>query len=123
MSVESLAIVLHHSQATGTAKVVLIGIANHDGDGGAWPAIATLARYAGVHERNVIRAIRTLEALGELTTELQAGGTHRTQDRLRPNRYSIELACPVDCDRSRQHRTPVFPTPTANPEDYPHGGR
>ena len=31
MSVEALALVLHHSQAQGTAKVVLIGIASHLG--------------------------------------------------------------------------------------------
>ena len=31
MSVEAMAIALHHSRATGTVKLVLIGIANHDG--------------------------------------------------------------------------------------------
>lgn len=106
MSVESLTVVLHHSRARGTAKLVLIGIANHDGDGGAWPSIATLARYAGgVTERNVQKALRALEALGELDTDVQSGGTVETRDALRPNRYFIRLTCPGDCDRTPQHRT------------------
>jgi hypothetical protein len=106
VSVESLTVVLHHSRAKGTARLVLLGIANHDGDGGAWPALATLAKYAGgIDERNVRKALRTLEGLGELSTQLQAGGTVDTIDALRPNRYTITLACPFDCDRSPQHRT------------------
>ena len=103
-----MTIVLNHSRATGTAKMVLIGIANHDGDGGAWPALATLARYAGINERNTRKAIRSLEALGELTTELQAGGTRETANALRTNRYRIRLVCPVDCDRTAQHRLRVL---------------
>lgn len=104
MSVESLAAVLHHSRAKGTAKLVLVGIANHDGDGGAWPTIATLARYANVHERNVQRAIDKLVSLGELVVTEQAGGTLGAPDWLRPNRYDVAVTCPPWCDRSHQHR-------------------
>lgn len=105
MSVESLAIVLHHSQAKGTAKLVLIGIANHDGDGGAWPTIDTLARYANVTARNVQKALDTLEALGEVRRIYQAGGDHNIADHRRPNRYKILLQCPSSCDRTKHHRT------------------
>lgn len=104
MSVEAMATVLHHSQASGTAKVVLIGIANHAGDGGAWPSIASLAKYARVDERTVQRAIRKLEELGEIRVHAQSGGTRSTQDRYRPNRYDVLVACPPDCDRSMAHR-------------------
>lgn len=104
MSVEAMATVLHHSQAAGTAKVVLIGIANHAGDGGAWPSIASLAKYARVDERTVQRAIRKLEELGEIRVHAQSGGTRTTQDRYRPNRYDILVTCPPDCDRSMAHR-------------------
>ena len=64
MSVEAISLVLNHSKAKGTAKVVLIGIANHDGDGGSWPSHETLARYAQVDERNVRDAIKKLVDLG-----------------------------------------------------------
>lgn len=105
MSVESIAIALHHSQAKGTAKIVLIGIANHDGDGGAWPSVATLAHYAGVDARNVQRALDKLVGLGEIRREVQAGGDQRVPDHRRPNRYHFLLRCPHNCDRTRQHKT------------------
>ena len=99
-----MTIALHHSRARGTSKVVLLGIANHDGDGGAWPSIATLAKYANVAHRNVQMAVRELERLGEVRVEVQAGGTGRTRDTQRPNLYHFMLRCPDDCDRTSQHR-------------------
>ncbi|RWZ52924.1 helix-turn-helix domain-containing protein [Labedella phragmitis] len=105
MSVESMAIALNHSQTSGTAKLVLIGIANHDGDGGSWPSVATLARYAGVTPRNVQKAIDVLVKLGEVKRLANQGGTHRTPDHARPNLYRFELKCPPTCDRSSAHRT------------------
>lgn len=105
MSLESMAIALHHSRATGTAKLVLIGIANHDGDGGSWPAVSTLARYANVAPRNVQRALDTLEQLGEIKRIIQQGGDHNTADGRRPNLYRFLLQCPHDCDRTSRHKT------------------
>lgn len=110
MSVESLSIALHHSRATGAAKLVLIGIANHDGDGGAWPSVATLARYAGVDRSNVQRAVKKLESLHEIRRRLQAGGDANTPVDRRPNLYEFVLRCPADCDGSRHHRTRVSRT-------------
>lgn len=104
MSVEALAAVLHHSRSKGTAKLVLLGIANHDGDGGAWPTVATLAKYAGCNERNVQKAIQQLVGRGELRVHAQAGGTPDLPDHRRPNRYSVLVACPPWCDRTTQHR-------------------
>ena len=105
MSHEISAVVMNHSRSTGTARLVLIGIANHHGDGGAWPAIATLARYANVHPRNVKKALRTLEALGEVKVHLQAGGLVGWEDHRRPNRYEITLQeCPPWCDKTARHR-------------------
>jgi hypothetical protein len=72
MSIEAVSLVLNKSKATGRAKLVLIGIANHLGDQGAWPSIATLARYANASERSVKRDIQELIALGELSVQLQA---------------------------------------------------
>lgn len=105
VSVEALSLVLHHSGESGTRQLVLIGIANHDGDGGAWPTIDTLARYAGVTGRNVQKAIDQLEAAGKLRVELQGGGTRDWADNRRPNRYVLMLMCPTDCDGSKHHRT------------------
>lgn len=90
-----MSLVLNHSRAQGTDKVVLLGIANHDGDGGAWPSITTLARYANVSESAVIRSLRRLEATGELTTHLNGGGTVATRNDRRPNRYEITLSTGV----------------------------
>lgn len=104
MSVEALAAVLHHSRAKGTAKVVAIGIANHDGDGGAWPSVNTLAIYANVDRSTVKRAIKSLVALGEVRVHLQAGGTAHMEDHDRPNLYEVLVDCPEGCDRTRAHK-------------------
>ncbi len=103
MSVESMAIALHHSRATGVARLVLLGIANHDGDGGAWPSLDTLSVYAGgVSVRSVRRALSELKQLGEISREVNAGHGYRP-DR-RPNLYRFLLTCPQECDRTSRHR-------------------
>jgi hypothetical protein len=91
VSVESISLVLNHSKARGTAKVVLIGIANHDGDGGAWPSVRTLARYANVSERNVRKALRELSDLGEVVVLYNEGGMPGWDPHQRPNRYVITV--------------------------------
>lgn len=122
MSVEALAVVLHHSAAAGTPKVVLLGIANHDGDGGAHPAVKTLAKYANVDERSVQRALGVLVDLGEVRVvkrwTYDASGTKRTLT----NQYEILVRCPTECDRSFQHRLVSAgqqqqTTPTSPPGD------
>ena len=71
MSIEAVSLVLNESKATGRAKLVLLGIANHLGDQGAWPSIATLARYANASERSIKRDLQELIALGELEVQIQ----------------------------------------------------
>ena len=104
MSIESMSLVLHHSKAKGTAKIVLLGIANHEGDGGAWPAVATLMRYANTDRRSVQRAIQKLVELGEVQVLKQKGGNDMTHSAFRPNLYRVKVFCPYTCDRSSQHR-------------------
>ena len=116
MSVESLAIALHHSQARGADKLVMIGIANHDGDGGSWPSIATLARYANVDPRSVKRSLAKLVELGEIRKQTGAGGTRQTPDYKRPNLYHVTLECPPECDRSRNHKITRHPVDKSTPE-------
>ena len=99
-----MAIALHHSRAKGSAKLILVGIANHDGDGGAMPSMATLARYGGVDVRQARKGVRRLEELGEIRTHVQAGSLPYLDDHEQPNRYDFLLACPAWCDRSKHHR-------------------
>lgn len=100
-----MALVLHHSQARGTAKVVLLGIANHDGDGGAFPSQETLAKYANVAERNVRKAIDQLVELGEVEV-IERGGLWGglVSPRHQSNAYRVLVQCPADCDRTANHR-------------------
>jgi len=125
VSVEAMALVLHHSKASGTAKLILLGIANHEGDGGAWPAHSTLAKYANVDERNVRRAIDKLIELGELAVAVQSGGLPEMPSHKRPNRYNVLIRCPEECDRSTKHRVESTGGDSApwGRADTPPGGR
>lgn len=98
-----MAVVLHHSAASGSDKLVLLGIANHDGDGGAWPSVGTLARYANCSERAVRYSLKRLVASGELEVERQAGGNASTRPDRKPNRYRVRVECPVECAGGTQH--------------------
>lgn len=90
MTVGHIQDVLDGYPGGGTKKLVLIGIANHDGDGGSWPKIDTLARYAGVSRRNVQKAIEQLTDDGWLTVQVQAGGTRNTRADQRSNLYEVD---------------------------------
>jgi len=106
MSVEAITVVLHHSQARGAAKLVLLGVANHinpDNDG-AWPSQATLAKYANVSDRAVRTAIDQLVELGELAVEVGGG---QAPSQYKPNRYWLKLRCPDLCDGTIAHRRRV----------------
>lgn len=100
MSVEALTVVLNHSKARGTEKLVLIGIANHHGDAGAWPSVARLAGYSNMSERRVQQAIKALQQSGELTVTKGGGagvGKYKT------NLYWINVKCPPSCSGFPQH--------------------
>lgn len=91
MSIEAMVWVLRNSPTSGTAKVLLLGIANHADDEGrnAWPSVTTLALYANLEPRGVKKALRRLEAEGHLRIEPQAGGSADMRSDRRPNRYSV----------------------------------
>jgi len=92
MSIEAVSLVLNQSKATGRAKLVLLGIANHLGDQGAWPSIATLAKYANASERSVKRDLQELVELGELKIELQNAPTNH---QYKTNLYWITIPAGV----------------------------
>lgn len=70
--------VWEHSRSDGRARLVLLAIADHQGEIGAWPSIATLARMVNSSERSVQRDIQYLQDIGELKVEFQNAPT-RTQ--------------------------------------------
>ena len=100
-----MATVLHHSRASGTDKLVLLAIANHDGDGGAWPSVETLSGYCNCSERSVQRSIQRLVEMGELRVTLHGGGNGDTRADRRPNRYDVLVGCPDGCDGTTNHRS------------------
>jgi hypothetical protein len=91
MSFESAAAALKVQGLKPAEKLVLIGIASHDGDGGAWPSIATLAVYAGVSVRQTKRLVAQLETAGYVSVTVNGGGTAKTRDDRRPNRYDLTI--------------------------------
>ncbi len=107
MSVEKMSAVLHHAPVKGTAKLLLVGIANHEGDGGAWPAMSTLAKYANVTERNASKMIQVLKDQGLVEVVERLGRT---------NIFRTTVECPADCDGSTNHRyqPPSPATPVAS---------
>jgi hypothetical protein len=119
MSIEHQAIVLNHSKAKGTARIVLIGLANHASivNNRCWPSVSRLQRYTGGMDRtSIFRALDRLEELGEIK-RMRHGGPAPTFKpeatiRQRPNLYEILLRCPDTCDGTAQHRDrrrPVVP--------------
>jgi hypothetical protein len=114
MSIEAVATVLNHSKAKGRAKLVLIGIANHLGDQGAWPSISTLARYANASERSVKRDLQELMILGELQVDLQSAPMH---GQYKTNLYWITIQPGVTGEVSRgdsSGKSGVTPVGTQN---------
>ncbi|NQX26844.1 helix-turn-helix domain-containing protein [Microbacteriaceae bacterium VKM Ac-2854] len=100
-----MAIAMHHSRSRNSTDIaVLVGIANHDGDGGAWPTVPTLAHYARVSDRQVQRSLTELIRLGEIVRDIQHGGTAEIAHYDRPNLYHFVLKCPPHCDGSRGHK-------------------
>ena len=104
MSIQEMGIVLNHSRALGTAKVVLLGIAWHTGKdrlAGCYPSQQTLADYANCSVRQVRRCLDELMALDEL--HVISNGSFRRGSIASTNLYTILLDCPDWCDKSMNH--------------------
>ena len=77
MSVKIMSDVWQFSQSKGTARLVLLAIADHCNPSGvAWPSLTRLASYVNVNRRNTINAINQLVELGELK-RVKTGRTGR----------------------------------------------
>lgn len=82
MSVQAMAWVFDHSQATGGERLVLLAVANHYDFND--PPLVVIAREARLSRSATIRAIARAEADGELVVDRdETGGRSRT------NRYTI----------------------------------
>jgi hypothetical protein len=104
MSIQEIGIVLNHSQALGTTKMVLMGIAWHTGKDrllGCYPSQQTLAAYANCSTRQVRRCLDELVALDEL--HIIINGSFRRGSNAATNLYTIILDCPDYCDKSMNH--------------------
>jgi hypothetical protein len=69
--------VFDHSESTGSARLVLLVIADRAGDDGAgcWRGKESIAHMARVSRTTVTEAIKALEALGELEVDRRPGAT------------------------------------------------
>lgn len=80
MSIQALCWVIKRSKARLGDRLVLFAIANHaDADGEqAWPSVQTLSQEALLSERQVQRALQSLEERGEIKVDRGAGpkGVH-----------------------------------------------
>jgi DNA-binding transcriptional regulator PaaX len=78
MSYRLMAEVLARSRAPGPARLVLVALADRmNGAGLCWCSVTDLAERTGFCEWTVRRALKTLEATGELAIEHRLGRTHR----------------------------------------------
>jgi hypothetical protein len=88
MSIEVMNSVWRESKADGRARLVLLAIADHQGEIGAWPSIKRLAMMVNSSERSVQRDIQYLQKLGELRVEVQNAPT---SGQYKSNRYWVTL--------------------------------
>lgn len=95
MSIEVMSWVWKHSKATGTAKFVLLAIADNAWDDGsnAWPSITTISKKTGLSERTVQRCVQNLFDIDELRIFDRPGHS---------NLYQVNMSeQPVETKKSR----------------------
>jgi hypothetical protein len=88
MSIEIMNAVWRHSKADGRARLVLLAIADHQGEMGAWPSLATLAKMVNASDRSVQRDIDYLQQIGELEVHYQQAPV---RNHYKSNLYFVRL--------------------------------
>jgi hypothetical protein len=74
---------IHNRKVSGTHKLVLIIIADHEGgEFGSWPSVQRIADIAGLKKRQTQNIIKDLEKMGEILV-VRGDGHHGT------NRYFV----------------------------------
>jgi hypothetical protein len=89
MSIQVMNAVWRHSKSKGRARLVLLSIADHQGEIGAWPSIETLAKMVNSSPRSVQRDIQELINLGELQVDFRSAPTSGPY---KANRYWVKLS-------------------------------
>jgi hypothetical protein len=93
MSIQIMNAVWRESKSKGRARLVLLSIADHQGELGAWPSIETLAKMVNSSPRSVQRDIQDLIELGELQVEFRSAPTYGPY---KANRYFVNLPGATD---------------------------
>jgi len=88
LSLEVMNAVWRESTSDGRARLTLLAIADHQGEMGAWPSIATLAKMVNASPRSVKRDVHYLQQIGELIVENQNAPT---PGQYKTNRYWVNL--------------------------------
>jgi hypothetical protein len=88
MSIEVMQSVWRESASDGRARLVLLAIADHQGEIGAWPSLETLARMVNSSVRSVQRDIQYLQQLGELLVLTQKAPS---RSQYKSNLYWVNL--------------------------------
>lgn len=88
MSIQIMNAVWEHSKSDGRARLVLLAIADHQGEIGAWPSLKTLAKMSNASERSVQRDIEYLQNIGELEVHYQQAPT---RSHYKSNLYFVRL--------------------------------
>ena len=81
--------VWRNSKSKGRARLVLLSIADHQGEIGAWPSIETLAKMVNSSPRSVQRDIQELINLGELQVDFRSAPTSGPY---KANRYWVKVS-------------------------------
>jgi hypothetical protein len=88
MSIQVMNAVWQHSKSDGRARLVMLAIADHQGELGAWPSLATIAKMVNSSERSVQRDIDYLQNIGELEVHYQKAPT---RNHYKSNLYFVKL--------------------------------
>lgn len=103
MSIEVMNSVWRESKSDGRARLVLLAIADHQGEIGAWPSIKRLAAMVNASERSVQRDIQYLQKIGELIVEFQNAPT---SGQYKSNRYWVNLPGVTESQSGVTNATP-----------------
>ncbi len=130
MSIEAVGAVLRaRVPVTPTAKLILIGLADHAHPDGrnSYPSVPRLAEYAQIGQRAVQRTLRELEAAGLIVVQTRGGGRRATTYQLNLTLLAV-LQSRDDADDTGGPQTtpgvaPRPPEPSLEPSTTPpYGG-
>jgi hypothetical protein len=119
MSIEVMSSVWKYSRQKGSARLLLLAIADSANESGeAWPGIRSLAKKCATTDRNIQKLIKQIEAAGELLV-VEGGGMETPNGPTNkfivvtpgiPLPASAKQARPVNTGTPVKDKTPVYPS-------------